>query len=87
MTRFSPKEIFIANKEVVEELKSHREDHWLKLGFAFSISEMAFNGSTDAEISGAKKFISVFQNLWEKGAEPVKLPVRTLSADNPAERK
>ena len=82
-TKFSPKDVFLANTKVSEELKAHREDSWMKIGFSFSISEMAFSGASEAELSGARKFISTFQNLWEKGLEPVKLPVKTLSADNP----
>ena len=87
MTNFSPKSLFLENSEMAKELQEHREDKWMKTAFAFTISEMAFNGSSEAEIIGAKKFITIFQNLWEKGVQPVKMPARTLDADNPIDKQ
>jgi hypothetical protein len=83
MTIFSPKSLFIENSKVCEELKSHREDYWLKTSFAFALAEMAFNGATEQQLAGARAFISTFQNLWEKNISAPKLPIKTLDADKP----
>lgn len=83
MTEFNPKKLFQQNEAASNGLQEHRLDGWLTTGFAFTLSQMAFSGSSDAEISGAREFIRTFQNLWEKEMEPVRLPARTLSQDNP----
>lgn len=69
------------DKKTAQELQAHRQDSWMKIGFAFTLSQMAFNGSSDQSLAGAREFIRTFQNLWEPEMKPVQLPVKSLSQD------
>lgn len=79
MTEFSPKQTFQQlHPQAVKDLQLAREQSWLKIAFSYSISQMAFNGSTAEEIKGGKQLISTFQNLWEGAVEMPRLPIKTL---------
>ncbi len=85
MTTFDPKKLFQENQAIAEELQAHRQDNWMRIGFAFTLSKMAFDGASEQAIHGARVFISTFQNLWEKELTPSQLPKKELNADKPRE--
>ena len=80
-TNFSPKSNFqFFHATQSDELKKHREDAWLTVAFAYSLAEMANLGATAEQMNGARNFIHVLQNLWEKGEPERKLPVQRLES-------
>ena len=79
MTNFSPKSNFQTfHPAQSDELKKHREDSWLTVAFAYSLAEMANLGATAEQMNGARNFIHVLQNLWEKAEQERKLPIQRL---------
>ena len=61
-----------------EELKAHREDQWLTVSLTYTLSEMVHLGATAEQLQGARTFIHVLQNMWDRGSPPLKLPVKSL---------
>ena len=69
------------------ELQAQRESQWLTVGFSYALAEMGHLGASTAQLNGARNFIQVFQNLWDKGEVHRSLPVKNLeSYDAPIEQ-
>lgn len=64
---------------MADELKSHREDGWLKISSVFAISQMAYDGATTEQLAGARMCMSTLLNLWESDTPEKRLPTQTLS--------
>lgn len=79
MTHLSPKQNFISwQPTAASELQKFRESGWLTVAMTYALAEMTNLGATTEQLNGARNFIHVLQNLWEK-AEPAKrLPVSRL---------
>lgn len=79
MTNLSPKQNFILfQKPHAEKLQALRESPELTVAMTYALAEMANLGATQEQMNGARNFIHVLQNLWEK-TEPAKaLPIQRL---------
>jgi hypothetical protein len=79
MILHSPKHNFQAfQPEASEALKSQRESSWLTVSMTYALAEMASLGATTEQLNGARNFIQVLQNLWEKGEQQKRLPISSL---------
>jgi hypothetical protein len=85
MTAYSPKQTFLGwEKHASENLQARREDTWLTVSITYALAELAYSGASAEQLAGARHFITVLQNLWEKTPEPSKMPAQTLkSFDGP----
>jgi hypothetical protein len=79
MTTLSPKTNFIRfQANAAEDLKIMRESAGFTVGAVYALAEMANLGATQEQLLGARNFIHILQNLWDKGEPATKLPVTRL---------
>ena len=84
MTELDPKSQFQAfHPEEATQLQANRESRWLKTSLLYTLANMTHQGATEAELRGARRFVSVLLNLWEKASPPVTYPVKTLDTFEP----
>jgi hypothetical protein len=78
-TTLSPKQNFqLFQKAHAEELQKIRESGALTVSMTYALAEMANLGGTTEQMNGARNFIHVLQNLWEKTEPAKRLPVSRL---------
>lgn len=89
MISFSPKEQFRKfQSDSVMELAQHAESRWLTIAISTAMAQISFEGATEAELAGARRFISRLLNLHETATETVTYPKRELTSyDAPAKDK
>lgn len=81
MITHSPKQNFLNfQKEPAATLQEQRESFWLTTSFSYTLAEMAHLGATTEQLNGARNFIQIFQNLWDRGEAHQKLPVKRLQS-------
>lgn len=79
MVPHSPKQNFLAWQQVAAtELQNNRETGWFTIAMTYALAEMASLGATTEQLNGARNFIRVLQNLWDKGETYKRLPVSRL---------
>jgi hypothetical protein len=79
MTTLSPQRNFQQfQTQHASNLQDNREASWLTVAMVYAMAEMVNRGATAEQMLGARNFVHVLQNLWDKGDKESSLPVRRL---------
>lgn len=78
---YSPKEQFQKyHEQALEEFRKVIPQPWMLDAMNHALSEFAYEGATEQELSGVRRFIHVLVNLQEKPEATPKLPTITLKS-------
>jgi len=75
----SPKSLFQQiHKEAAANMSVTAADRSLRLAVAFTLSQMAYDGATQEQLAGAKRFSDILMNIGEPDTKPTPFPVKEL---------
>lgn len=84
MNQINPKldfQTFMPN--YAEEIRRQAPQPWFRHACNVALAQLAHQGASAEELSGARRFLGILSNLGEMTPEPIRLPVKTL--DEPEE--
>lgn len=78
MTPLSPSSSFRGrHKESADEFARNADTKWLRDGCDYALSELAFQGASKEELSGATRFLEILFEQHTEPAAPKRLPDRS----------